>query len=186
VTRLVFVPHRLGGTVSESPALRSRRSRVNELFRVWVLPLLAGVALVQVVGWLRSPSFDGPAPDFALKDLAGQEVHLSDYKGRTVILNFWATWCAPCRAEIPSFSAFASKHPEIAVLGVAADGTPGQLKAAAKSFGITYPVLIGDPATLRAYQIGSFPTTVVIGPDGDVRTAHVGLMFGPQIWWATR
>ncbi len=154
--------------------------------RSWLLPLLLIPVVFQLSGWLRAPSLPDQAPEFNLAGLDGNEVALADFRGQTVVLNFWATWCGPCRFEIPSFSRFARNNPDIPVLGIAADGSPGQLKAAKKSMGIDYPVLIGDRATLNAYGVSVFPTTVVVGPDGEVVSAHAGLMWGPQLWWATR
>ncbi len=161
------------------------RARLLHIGRVWILPILGILLAMQVVGWLRAPSLPEEAPQFVLRDLSGADVSLADLRGRTVVLNFWATWCGPCRVEAPSLSSFAAAHPDIVVLGIAADGPAPKLKAAAKDLGITYQILQGDRATLEAYQIETFPTTIVVGPDGAVVSAHTGLMFRPQLWWAT-
>ena len=102
------------------------------------------------------------------------------------MLNFWATWCGPCRTEIPWFSKFATENPDIVVLGIATDGTEDELRAASAQLGITYPVLRADSATQRAYGVNTIPTTVVVEPDGSVGTVHVGLMTGIQLELATR
>jgi peroxiredoxin len=134
----------------------------------------------------QTPSLPHEAPAFALQNLEGETVRLADFAGQTVVLNFWATWCGPCRVEIPTFSAFAEDHPEIPVLGIAVDGTPAQLKAAREKMGITYPVLLADDATLRAYKVRGIPHTVVVRPDGTIGANHVGVVFRPQLWWMTR
>lgn len=156
----------------------------------WGRDLLAAAAvflvLSSVLGWLRAPDLPEEAPAFTLRDLDGHVVSLADYRGRTVVLNFWATWCGPCRAEIPAFSRFARKNPEIPVLGIAVDGSVGQLRRAKTDFGIDYPVLVGDADTVSAYGAHTLPTTVVVGPEGQVEAVHVGLMTPPQLWWATR
>ena len=142
--------------------------------------VLAGV-LMLVVGRLRAPDLPELAPDFALRTLDGNPVVLSELRGKPVVLNFWATWCGPCRVEIPSFSAYAEEHPDVVVLGIATDGTEAELRAAAKALDIRYPVLRADRATVAAYGVQTLPTTVVVDVDGRVHTAHTGIMLGPQL-----
>lgn len=158
----------------------------RRLLTEWVLPLLALLLAITVLGRLRAPDLDEVAPDFTLHALSGEDVTLSALQGRTVVINFWATWCGPCRAEIPSFSKFATNHPEVTILGVAADGPEPKVRAFAKKMEMTYPVLMADRETLAAYGVDSYPTTIVVEPDGTVKSAHVGVMFGPQLWYATR
>lgn len=143
--------------------------------------LLLAAVLMLVVGRLRAPDLPEVAPDFALQTLDGETVRLSDLRGQTVVVNFWATWCAPCRVEIPSFSAYARNHPEVAVLGVATDGTPSELRGASRKLGIDYPVLVGDSATQRAYGVEILPTTVVVDAEGRVSSVHSGIMLQPQL-----
>lgn len=152
------------------------------------LLIFAALALVAmgVAGRLRAPDLPPAAPGFTLLDLDGQPVRLADFAGRPVVLNFWATWCMPCRVEAPSFEAFARSHPDIPVLGIAADGSPEALRAAAAELGITYPIVRGDRATLSAYGVEVYPTTVVVDAEGRVATSHAGLMLRPHLWLATR
>ncbi|MCB9758412.1 MAG: TlpA family protein disulfide reductase [Alphaproteobacteria bacterium] len=155
--------------------------------RDWGLSILAAVVVFFAIGYLRpGPDLPPVAPDFTLASLDGDPVQLSALRGQTVVLNFWAPWCGPCRQEIPAFSAFAREHPEIPVYGVATDGTPASLRASALDLGIDYPVLVADRATVGAYDISTIPTTVVVGPDGAVRDVHVGVMMGWQLDLATR
>jgi thiol-disulfide isomerase/thioredoxin len=156
------------------------------LLRDWGISLAFAVLIYLAVGWLRAPSLPDEAPDFALKTLSGEPVSLSSLRGKTVVLNFWATWCGPCRTEIPWFSKFATENPDVVVLGIATDGTEDELRAATAQLGITYPVLRADSATQRAYGVNTIPTTVVVEPDGSVGTVHVGLMTGIQLELATR
>jgi thiol-disulfide isomerase/thioredoxin len=175
-------------TTDEVPLLEEPGGRWRTAAR-WArdLLVLAVVALVggRAIGWLRAPSLPESAPPFELRDVAGQAVSLSDFEGQTVVLNFWATWCGPCRLETPAFDRFARAHPDVVVLGIAADGPAGKVRKVAEELGATYPILMGDPATLAAYDVGLYPTTVVVGPDGTIRTAHAGLMFRAQLAWAT-
>jgi len=143
--------------------------------------LLLVVVLMQVIGWLRAPDLPEQAPDFRLVTLEGEPVHLAELQGQVVVLNFWATWCGPCRVELPSFSRYAQAHPDVVVLGIATDGTQAELRAAQRSLGISYPVLRIDSATAAAYAVQTLPTTVVIDAQGRVSSAHSGIMLGPQL-----
>lgn len=159
--------------------MSSRRDFVVGLVKDWGVATLI-IALV-IGAWflLRSsgPMVGEPAPDFALQDLSGETVTLSDLRGETVVVNFWATWCGPCRSEIPELSEFQREHPEVRLLGVSVDenlGTPA-LAATSRRLGIDYTVL-HDPRAVVAspYQISTLPTTIVIGPDGQVTDTVVG------------
>ena len=167
----------------ERPPLRQRILKWlwQGLFFLVLLVLFQGFA-----GWLQAPRLPNEAPAFALADLSGQTVSLEDFAGQTVVLNFWATWCPPCRMEIPSFSRFAEGNPEVPVLGIAVDGGPEELARARDEMGITYPILLADESTLAAYGVRSLPTTVIIRPDGTVKTSYAGMLFRPQLWFLTR
>ncbi|MBN2801385.1 MAG: redoxin domain-containing protein [Deltaproteobacteria bacterium] len=177
-----------------SPAESPAPSAWGSIRRHWaaklVRDLLIGAVLfslaLPVVGWLRAPDLPEVAPSFVLQDLNGKTVRLEDFRGQVVVLNFWATWCGPCRAEIPTFSRFAQRHPEVPVLGIAVDGSRAQLRSAQKSMGIAYPILLGDKATVAAYGASTLPTTVIVDEEGHIRTAHVGVMLPPHLWWVTR
>ena len=110
--------------------------------------------------------------DFKLKDLRGATVKLADFKGKVILLNFWATWCAPCKAEIPDFVELHARHAEagLQVLGVSADDTVKQLKPFVDALKMNYPVLQarGNNALLDAYAISTLPVTVIIGRDGTI------------------
>ena len=122
-----------------------------------------------------------------METLDGEEWSLSDFRGKTVVLNFWATWCGPCRTEIPAFTEFAEENPDIPVLGIAMDGDqPAKLRRAVKQLGIGYPVLLADNDVKQKYKVSTLPTTVVVDKDGQVKDIHVGAMFKPQLEWAVR
>ncbi len=174
--------------MTERPPPPQHRWRHRALRWLRELAVTAALALVvlQGVGWMRAPDLPDVAPDFALPGLQGDPVTLSSLRGQTVVLNFWAAWCGPCRLEIPGFSAFAAANPDIPVLGIATDGTRAQLKAAKATLEIDYPVLRADPETTAAYGVQTLPTTVIVGPDGSVRAVHTGILTRPQLWWMTR
>lgn len=126
------------------------------------------------------PAYVGPAPDFTLATLAGDSLRLSDLRGQVVLLNFWATWCAPCVEEIPEFvDLYRELHPEgLAIVGVAIDEQGPELVAPfAERFNINYPVAL-DPGGIVADAYGgvfALPTTYVIDPAGQIIDRVIGL-----------
>jgi len=120
------------------------------------------------------------APDFALQDLNGHTVHLSDYRGKAVVLNFWATWCPPCRMEIPWFIDLQNQYGAqgLQVVGVSLDeGGRDVVEKFAEQRGINYPVLQGGPSVANEYGgVDALPTTFYIGRDGRVVASVAGLI----------
>lgn len=120
------------------------------------------------------------APDFNLKDANGTQVKLSDYRGKVVLLNFWATWCGPCKMEIPWFMEFEQKFKDqgFAVLGVSMDEDGWDaVKPYIQNHKINYRILMGDDAVGNLYGgIDSLPSTFIIDRDGRVASAHIGLV----------
>jgi thiol-disulfide isomerase/thioredoxin len=106
------------------------------------------------------------APEWQLSDVDGKAVKLSDFKGKVVILDFWATWCPPCRAEIPGFVAIQKKYADkgFTMIGVSLDQQgPSVVKSFMHSFGMNYPVVMGNPKIVVDYGgITAIPTTFVI------------------------
>ena len=121
-----------------------------------------------------------PAPlNYTLKDMNGKPVTLADYKGKVIMLNFWATWCGPCQAEIPMFVKLQDKYRDqgLIFLGVSIDDEPPQLQSYASRMKMNYPVLVGaDHDDLQeAYgPMVGIPTTVLIGRDGSTCTKYMG------------
>ncbi|UCH77525.1 MAG: TlpA family protein disulfide reductase [Candidatus Coatesbacteria bacterium] len=112
---------------------------------------------------------DEPAPDFALTDLYGKEYRLADFRGSIVVLNFWATWCPPCRQEIPDLIEFARDHEgEVVVLSVTVDDPTTDVAAFAAEYGINYPILRDDGETAAAYlgATGGIPQTYFLDAEG--------------------
>jgi len=119
------------------------------------------------------------APDFVLKDASGKQIKLSDYRGKAVVLDFWATWCGPCKVEIPWFIEFQRKYKDrgLVILGVAS-GDEGWdiVQPYANQMKINYPILLGNDATADLYGgIEALPTTFIIDRDGRVAKLHIGL-----------
>jgi thiol-disulfide isomerase/thioredoxin len=117
------------------------------------------------------------APDFTLKDVEGNPVSLSDYKGKVVFVNFWATWCPPCRAEIPHFIELVDKYPDdFIVLGVDLDPRDfSKVPAFVEQQGMNYPVLYDTEGVSNIYGgISSIPTTFVVNRNGKKVDTIVG------------
>ncbi len=120
------------------------------------------------------------APDFELRDASGQVVRLSDYRGKVVLLNFWATWCGPCKLEIPWFIEFEKKNSDrgFAVLGVSMDEDGWDaVKPYLEQARVNYRVLMGtDEAAMLYGGVQSLPTSFLIDHDGKIARVHIGLV----------
>ncbi|MGE5646358.1 MAG: TlpA disulfide reductase family protein [Acidobacteriota bacterium] len=129
---------------------------------------------------LKAASQRKSAPDFSLKDENGRTVQLSDYRGKVVLLNFWATWCGPCKIEIPWFIEFERKHKDqgFAVVGISMDEDGWQaVKPFIADAGINYRILMGDDSIASLYGgVDSLPTTFLIDRDGKIAGVHLGLV----------
>ena len=144
------------------------------------LSLWIGIFFLMAAGAavLRAQSENVPAPDFVLKDLQGKDLKLADYKGKVLVLNFWATWCPPCRAEIPDFveAYAANKDKGLEILGVSVDRmTADRLLPFVSKAKINYPVVLADAKIVQDYEPGDYiPATIIIDKKGIVRHRHVG------------
>ena len=118
-------------------------------------------------------------PDFTLLDLDGRRRRPDEWQGKVLVVNFWATWCAPCREEIPLLIDLERRRPGVRVIGIALD-TADAVRAFAGELGIGYPILLDDArgSTMRRYgnRIGALPFTVVAGRDGIVAYVRLGAL----------
>jgi peroxiredoxin len=163
----------------------------------WIVAAAAAVGLAAVaIGGVGGSTWSGrgassacdpnakPANlNFTLKDINGNDVKLSSFKGKVVLLNFWATWCGPCKIEIPWFNEFHQKYKDrgFVVVGISADDTVEQLKPFVAEYKMTYPVLVGlgrEDVQEALGPVWGLPTTLLISRDGKICSTHMGL--GPR------
>ena len=126
------------------------------------------------------PSAGNPSLSFVLKDMNGNDVNLADFKGRPVLINFWATWCPPCKAEIPWFIEFADKYRDkkLAVIGISVDDSPEDIRTFAEEYKVNYPMLVGlgHDDLRQAYDASAIiPVSWLIKPDGTVFAKAAGI-----------
>ncbi|MGD0221323.1 MAG: TlpA disulfide reductase family protein [Terriglobia bacterium] len=117
------------------------------------------------------------APPFSLTDITGQPLNLSDYKGKVVVLDFWATWCGPCRIEIPGFIELQKRYASqgFTMIGISMDDSPEPVVDFTKELQMNYPVAVGNDRLGELYGgMPGLPTTFVIGRDGRIYAKHVG------------
>jgi peroxiredoxin len=143
-----------------------------------VLILLAGACSSNRPVEAKAGKQRRPAPDFALQDEHGKTVHLTDFKGKVVLLDFWATWCGPCKIEIPWFMEFQRKYKDqgFTVIGVSMDDGWETVRPFIEEEKMNYPVLIGNDETASSFGgVDVLPTTFIIDKQGRIVATHVGL-----------
>jgi peroxiredoxin len=121
------------------------------------------------------------APDFTLPSLDGPNLRLQEQRGRVVMINFWATWCGPCRVEMPHLSRLYEKYrgSGFTVLAVNIDEDPHKAASLAKQLSMRFPVLLdSDKKVSRLYDLGTMPSTILVDRDGRVRYVHRGYRDG--------
>ena len=155
---------------------------MNRILAVGVLAIIVLMSGACGLSSAREQDSSSVAPDFRVTDLTGKTISLSDYRGKVLFLNFWATWCPPCRAEIPDFvEAYAEQKANgLEILGISVD-TAGKsaVSAFVEKYKINYPVVLetreNTSKMIENYQPGQFiPTTFVIDKTGRIRHKQVG------------
>ncbi len=175
---------------TSSPSNRNQKiSRRHRQRQIGNLFFLAGAVFVAaalaIVLFTRSQALGSAGvrigaslPNFTLYDLQGNRVKLSDYAGRPVLINAWASWCPPCRAEMPALNQYYQTYKNTGLVILAINDGESQSIAAdfTGQIGVTFPVLL-DPGTqvLDGYGIHDLPTSILVGRDGLVKTIHIGL-----------
>lgn len=149
----------------------------------WIPPFL----LAGILGWwvsrpsgptfVRLPGSGYPAPSWNMPDLEGRPHTSAEFAGKTVVLNFWATWCPPCLRELPELNAFhrAQETHGVVVIGAAGDEEGARTVAPlVRREGLVYPVLLANTNVQMIFGISTYPTTIIIGPDGRVVARYLG------------
>ncbi|MXZ70100.1 MAG: TlpA family protein disulfide reductase [Acidobacteria bacterium] len=120
-----------------------------------------------------------PVPDLVMETLDGETISLADQRGKAVLVNFWATWCGPCREEVPYLVQLAARYPDhLTVIGVSEDaGGAGVVKAFASQYGVNYPLVMSTPEIKRAFPgVFALPTSFIVDTEGQIVQTHVGLV----------
>jgi peroxiredoxin len=152
------------------------------------------IIMILATAWLSLGSQIAFAQNFKVVDLDGKTHQLSEYRGKWVVVNFWATWCAPCLAEMPDFEAAwqSRKQKDLVVLGVALDFDDAkEIREAVEKRRVHYPIILGDDKVVGTIVTGkegvnNLPMTVIFGPDGKERYSGVGKLSREKLDALTR
>ena len=153
--------------------------RLRRVFEGFLIGILTAVCLLSSACIPARP-VSGPkiAHDFTLNDSEGVPIRLSDYKGRVVLLNFWATWCKGCVLEIPWFIEFQERYKEngLAVIGVSIDDSWKPVKAFVEEKKVNYPIVIDTEGVRKLYELNSMPMTLLIDRSGEIAASYIGVV----------
>lgn len=152
---------------------------VRNIYQValFALTMLLATAASQA----SMPAIGSLAPNFTLKSSTGSNLKLSEHRGEVIMINFWATWCGPCRQEMPLLNRIHEQYRKagFTLLGVNIDDRPDVALNMAKKLGVTFPVLFDTGKRVsRLYDVNAMPSTVLIDRDGKVRYIHLGYRAG--------
>jgi len=150
--------------------------------------LLTGFALaVLATSSLASSDLSGlPAPDFSLKSSTGENLRLSEYRGDVVMINFWATWCGPCRQEMPLLEQLYNRYERVgfSLLGVNIDDDSARAMDMIRELGISFPVLFDARKEVsKLYNVDAMPVTILVDREGVVRYVHKGYKPGYEVMY---
>ncbi|MFO1217995.1 MAG: TlpA disulfide reductase family protein [Burkholderiaceae bacterium] len=149
--------------------------------RLLRLALVAALAAGSALAMAASLALQAQAPDFTLRTLDGKNLRLGEQRGQVVLVNFWATWCGPCRQEMPHLNKLYDKYKNsgFVLLGVNVDEDTRNAVAVADKLGVRFPVLAdADKRVSKQYDLSAMPSTVLIDRDGRVRHVHRGYQNG--------
>lgn len=153
------------------------------------------ITVMSLWGWLFGAALvfaddtQGPAPDFVLKSNSGQNLRLSELRGEVVLINFWATWCGPCRQEMPLLDELHQRYKDMGftVLGVNVENKPEKADALLAENPVSFPILYDTQSDVsKLYGVDAMPTTVLVDRDGNLRHLHRGFKPGYEDAYAAQ
>ena len=146
----------------------------------WLLVLFTSLSLLATA---NAANIQGKAPNFTLKSNTGKNIKLSELRGQVVLLNFWASWCGPCRQEMPLLEKLYKRYSALGftVLGVNVEEDPRKAKKLLKDIPVSFPILFDTTNKVsRQYKVSGMPSTVMIDRDGNMRYLHKGYKPGDE------
>jgi cytochrome c biogenesis protein CcmG, thiol:disulfide interchange protein DsbE len=154
------------------------------LVAAWGIPGLASRAPAAAASQAAAPLEGAPAPDFSLSTVTGESMGIGDFRGRPVLINFWATWCEPCRLEMPAiqerYERFAPEG--LQVLAVDYDEPVDDVAAFGKELGLSFPLLLDPSAEVQnLYQVRGYPSSYFVDRQGIIRAIQIGVMTEGQL-----
>lgn len=145
--------------------------------------LLLLIAAVFMVSQVHAGEVSGKAPDFTLKSNSGKNIKLSEHRGEVVLLNFWASWCGPCRQEMPLLEQLHERYSSygFTVMGVNVEEDSSKAKKMLRDVPVSFPVLFDTQnKASKSYKVSAMPSTVMIDRDGNMRYLHKGYKSGDE------
>ena len=145
--------------------------------------LLILLASIWILAPVNAASIQGKAPNFTLKSNSGKNVKLSELRGQVILLNFWASWCGPCRQEMPLLEKLHQRYSPLGftVLGVNVEEDPRKAKTLLKDISVSFPILFDTTNKVsKQYKVSAMPSTIMIDRDGNMRYLHKGYKPGDE------
>lgn len=138
--------------------------------------------LAQAGSLPAAPQTGSPAPDFELDNLKGDQLRLQDLRGRPVVVNFWATWCIPCEAEMPLLEESYTRYPELEILAVNFAETSGTVQTFVDRYDLSFNILLDPRALVQTlYRVRGYPTTFFLDEEGMIQAVHIGVLNQRQL-----
>lgn len=162
--------------------VRNKKTPTQRLTLIWAVGGLTALGMIVIIALFGSTS--ASASDFSAATLSGQTIELNQYRGQVVMLNFWATWCPPCRAEMPTIQSVYEQHQDegFVVLALNNSETPTQIQPFVQSLDLRFPVVLDvDGRLQRLFDITGYPTSIFVNPAGDIYAKHNGMISASQL-----